>query len=154
MSISVQVQVAVCPRLATKKREQAARDYQDAIERAENHEGLAPIFAENRAAVLRGEHVEDNPRSLVLEILAAQLGLSGPAAAQYNPPDGTPIVMTNGEPGIYHAPKRPDRNDRRRRRNGHRFTPEPVKGWKPSPFGTWRVVTSDEITPAEETDTD
>jgi hypothetical protein len=40
------------------------------------------------------------------------------------PADGTPIIMANGEPGIYRAAKRPFRNDRRRRRGGFRFTPK------------------------------
>jgi hypothetical protein len=97
----------------TREREAAA----EAIKRAENHEGLAAIFAENRAAVLRGEQVQDNPRALVLEILAAQLGVKA------NPPDGTPLMMANGEIGTYRAAKRPYRNDRRRRRGGVRFTP-------------------------------
>jgi hypothetical protein len=63
--------------------------------------------------------------------------------------------MANGEIGTYHTVKRPDRNDRRRRRGGFRFTPRAVKGWKPSGAGSsWRVAKPDEIEPAGDTDTE
>jgi hypothetical protein len=142
---------AVFVEKGARHREDAA----EAIKRAELTEGVAAVFAENRTAALKGERPME--RVVVGELLA-------PGGAKPTP-DGTPIIMANGEPGIYRAPKRPDRNDRRRRRNGHRFTPEPIKGWKQYPFGqTWRVATSDEIDEmitsaaaeraAEETDTE
>jgi hypothetical protein len=110
-------------------REDAAR----ALRQAEEAENVAAIFADNRAAALKGGHTMDP--MVVGELLAA------PCAKP--PPDGTPILMANGEPGIYRPAKRPDRHDRRRRRNGHRFTPEPVKGWKPG-FSS-RPATADKI---------
>jgi hypothetical protein len=90
----------------------------DNIKDAEIEEGLAAVFAENRAAALKGERPME--RVVVGELLAT------PCAHQ---PDGTPMIMANGELGIYRAAKR-DRNDRRRRRGGFRFTPKPVDGWK------------------------
>jgi hypothetical protein len=102
----------------TKERERAARAYQDAIEQAESDEAIAAVFANNRTAALKGERPME--RVIVGELLAAKMGYHPP------PPDGTPVIMANGEPGIYRTPKRPNRHDRRRRRNGHRSTPTPV----------------------------
>jgi hypothetical protein len=119
-----------------EKREQAARDYQHAIEMAELDESVAADFAENSTDALKGERPMS--RSVVGELLAAKAGIIHPMA------DGTPLIMANGEPGVYYAAKRPDRNDRRRRRGEVRYTPEPVKGWSPS-YGGSRPATSDEI---------
>jgi hypothetical protein len=85
-----------------------------AIDRAEWNEEVAAMFAENRADVLKGEH----PGQLIVgKLLALKLGYKSPA-------DGAKVIMANGEEGIYREAKRPDRNDRRRRRNGLRFTPK------------------------------
>jgi hypothetical protein len=98
-----------------RKRKHAA----DVIEQAELDEGVAAEFAANRAAALRGDRRMD--RVVVGELLAAKVG---------KPPlDGTPCVMANGEVSVYRTPKRPGRNDRRRRRRGVRFTPPKVEGW-------------------------
>jgi hypothetical protein len=128
-------------------REDAAR----ALKQAEEAENAAAIFADNRAAALRGERTIDP--MVVGELLAA------PCAKGDDIPDGTPIIMANGEPGIHCTVKRPFRNDRRRRRSGVRFTPKPVKGWTPG-FGS-RRATPEEIEEiaaaaraAEETDTE
>jgi hypothetical protein len=75
-------------------------------------------FAGNRAAALKGERPD---RGVIGKLLLAKIGRPKP--------DGTPVIMANGEPGVAYTPKR-ERNDRRRRRNGHRFTPRPVEGWK------------------------
>jgi hypothetical protein len=103
-----------------------------AIAEAERDEGIAAVFAENRAAALKGERPME--RGVVGALLVAKIGYRPP------PPDGTPIIMANGEPGIYRAAKRPDRQDRRRRRGGVRFTPKPVEGWDQSASpGFWQV---------------
>jgi hypothetical protein len=92
----------------------------DAIKDAEINEGVAAVFAENRTAALKGERPME--RVVVGELLAAKVGRPKP--------DGTPMIMANGEPGVYRNAKRPDRQDRRRRRGGFRFTPKAVDGWK------------------------
>jgi hypothetical protein len=105
-----------------------ARERKDAasgIERAERDEGIAAVFAENRAAALRGERPME--RIVVVgALLAAKAGFG------HAPKDGEPCINPyTGEPGVIRHPKRPGRNDRRRRRNGMRFTPRPIEGWKP-----------------------
>jgi hypothetical protein len=66
-------------------------------------------------------------RIVVGELLAARSGFK--TAMETAVREGAPCVMANGEPGVVHYSKRPGRKDRRRRRNGHRFTPKPVE-WK------------------------
>jgi hypothetical protein len=83
------------------------------IERAEHHENVAAVFAENRAAALKGERPMDH--GVVGQMLAVDMPKPTP--------DGTPIVMANGEPGFSFTIKRA-RNDRRRRRGGFRITPK------------------------------
>jgi hypothetical protein len=110
---------AVWVQHGTRERERAA----EAIKQAETEESIAAIFAEYRAAALKGERPMD--RNIVGKLLAKRTG--HPPSL----PDGTPVIMANGEAGIVRNPKRPNRNDRRRRRNGHRFTPKAVEGWLP-----------------------
>jgi hypothetical protein len=97
-----------------------------AIEQAEKDEVIAAIFAENRAAALRGERPME--RVIVGELLAARVGFRS------EPRDGEACVNPlTGEASIRRVAKRPHRNDRRRRRGGTRFTPKPVEGWEPPP---------------------
>ena len=96
------------------RRARAARDYQDAIKQAERDENVASVFADNRIVALKGERPDP---MIVGELLAARVGFQQPK------PDGTPVIMANGEAGVVRNPKRPNRNDRRRRRGGMRFTP-------------------------------
>jgi hypothetical protein len=111
---------AVFAEFGARGREHAA----SAIEQAERDEGIAAIFAENRAVALRGERPMD--RVVVGQLLAAKCGF------QPDPKDGEPCINPyTGEPSVHRVAKRPNRNDRRRRRNGMRFIPKPVEGWKP-----------------------
>jgi hypothetical protein len=111
---------AVWAGFAAGEREHAAEE----IKRAEADERVAAIFAENRAAALRGER--PMKQIVVGELLAKRCGFQ-PSTA-----DGTPCVNPlTGELSVHREVKRPDRKDRRRRRNGMRFTPKPVEGWEP-----------------------
>ena len=89
------------------------------IERAEAQEKLAALFGDERAAALKGEKTMD--RNTVLRVMAIQL--RGPE------PKG-PVLMANDEPGVRRTPKRPHRNDRRRRRGGFRFKTKTGRGWR------------------------
>jgi hypothetical protein len=115
---------AVFAERGVREREDAARAYAEAIDSAEMDESFSAVFAENRAAALKGQRLEGKrmDRMLVGELLAP--GCLEP------PADGTPIIMANGEPGIYRAAKRPFRNDRRRRRGGFRLTRKRPKSWQ------------------------
>ena len=92
------------------------------IERAEAQEKLAALFGDERAAALKGEKTMD--RNTVLRVMAIQL--RGPE------PKG-PVLMANDEPGVRRTPKRPHRNDRRRRRGGFRFKPKPAEAGEIAP---------------------
>jgi hypothetical protein len=133
--------------MSAQKAVEKRHDATSAIEEAEYFESVAATFAENRAAALQGDHAG---RMLVGKMyFGATLGEFA-EACRTTPADGTPIVMANGEIGTYRTIKRPNRNDRRRRRNGLRFTPQAVKGCKPSSGGNhWRVATPEEIEAAK-----
>jgi hypothetical protein len=112
---------AVWAGFGAREREGAA----SGIERAEKDEAIAAIFAKNRAAALKGERQME--RVVVGQLLGARV------RARCDPrEDGESCVNPlTGEASVVRYPKRPDRKDRRRRRNGHRFTPKPVEGWEP-----------------------
>jgi hypothetical protein len=109
---------------AARERERAASIIKEAEKRAEQDEAIAAIFAKNRAAALKGER--PMKRVVVGQLLAAKCGF------QPSRKDGELCVNPlTGELNVHRVVKRSDRKDRRRRRNGYRFTPKPVEGWEP-----------------------